>query len=220
MKRLYLILGIVLTAATALAAGESNITIAEAFPGPTSETMPAFVELYNGSGSNVALSGWQLKIYTANGLERVVFPSSAVIPARGFFLVGVAADRDAWASESVKPDIYLALASSLSRTRGAVILAQVNNTVADTAGWGDVPSPYFEGTACTAPGVGSSLERKSGASHDESRGNSYDTDNNRNDFRLRPTPQPQNTSSPREYPAANTEDHAWGRIKAMYYGRR
>ena len=220
MTRLYLLIGLALTAALAAATGEEAITIAEVLPGPTSETAPAFVELYNASGTNVSLDSWRLKVYTANGVEQAILPTGSVIPARGFFLIGWAADRDAWSNDSIKPDVYVDIGHRLARGRGAVVLARSNNAVRDTLGWGDVTTPYFEGTASAAPAAGSSLERKSGANHDESHGNGYDTDNNFNDFRLRPTPQPQNTSSPREYPAANTEDNAWGRIKAMYYGRR
>lgn len=220
MKRLSIFTVLVLTASLAAAAGEDRIKIAEVYPGGMTGGPPAFIELYNASAANVALDNWRVRIYTSAGVEQVTLPAKTTLPARSFLLIGWTADADGWASESAKPDVYVNFSNHPAGARSSVMLVTASNTVCDCLGWGTVPIPYYEGTPCAALESGTSLERKSASAHDEYHGNSYDTGDNLNDFRVRETPQPQNLSSPREYPAANTNDQAWGRIKAMYYGRR
>jgi hypothetical protein len=178
---------------------------------------PPFIEIYNASRSNVSLAGWKLSISTKSGRETVTMPSSAVIPYCGFYLVGREADRKSWSKFSYKPDLYCNLSMDYQTGRGGVILSRANGETRDTVGWGTVPWPFYEGTPHLGVSAGHSLERKSGPNHNEVNGNSYDTGVNLDDLRDRSNPLPQNINSPREYPAANTTDNAWGRIKAMYY---
>lgn len=220
MKRLSIFLVLALTASLTLATAEDRIKIAEVYPGGMTGGPPAFIELYNASTANVSLDNWRVRVYTSGGVEQAIIPSNTSIPTRGFLLIGWTADADGWGSESLKPDIYINFSNHPADARGSVMLITASNTVCDRVGWGTVPIPYYEGTPCAAMEAGTSLERKSGSAHEETHGNSYDTGDNLYDFRVRETPQPQNLNSPREYPSANTNDQAWGRIKAMYYGRR
>jgi len=205
-------------AAWALDAGDS-VNISEVEAAASASAPPVFVELYNAAAMNVALGGWSVRAYTRNGVEAVKLPDDAVIPARGFYLVGRAADADKWSRYSYRPDCYTDYSLEFAPAKGGVLLVRPSGENRDAAGWGAVPTPYFEGTPHSPVGEGHSLERKSGPEHSEIHGNSYDTGNNANDLRERAVPEPQNINSPREYPSANTEDNAWGRIKAMYYGQ-
>ncbi len=221
MMRAFVLILLVISCAAAWAfdAGE-QVFVSEVLPVATSATSPPFVELYNAASTDASLKGWRAYAYTKNGAEHVTLPENAVIPARGFYLIGCADDTEKWATENTRPDFYCALSLAFLSAKGGVYLARETGVTRDAAGWGAVPAPYYEGTAHAAVTDGHSLERKSGPQHDEDRGNSYDTGDNAADLRDRAAPQPQNTQSPREYPSANTEDQAWGRIKAMYYGQR
>lgn len=198
------------------------VFISEVLYDPGSGSFPPFIELYNASKVNVDLTGWRVLIYGKNGLERATLlndMNKVIIPSHGFYLVGRAKDRDAWSKLSYKPDFYCDLSMNFASGEGGVVLERPGGQRRDAVGWGPVRWPYYEGTQHPAVSLGHSLERKSGADHNEVNGNSYDTGDNLNDFRDRAKPQPQNINSPRESPAANTEGNAWGRIKAMYYGQ-
>lgn len=203
------------------AADVESIFLSEIFYRPGGSSPPPFVEIYNASTSNESLKGWRVKIYTSRGTEQDYLPEDAVIPAHGFFLIGRKGDEGKWSNYNYKPDYYSeALSFQFLADRGGVILVKPNGETRDTAGWGTAPAPFYEKTPHETVGEGHSLERKSGPIHQETQGNSYDTDNNYNDLRERSLPEPQNILSPRENPSANTGEQAWGRIKAMYYGQK
>lgn len=195
----------------------SKLFISEVLYDADADSPPPFIEIYNAARDNVSLAGWRLRIATKAGRETVTLPDNAVIPFCGFYLVGREQDRKAWSKFSYKPDFYCTLSMDYQEGMGGVILIRSNGQTRDTVGWGTAPWPFYEGTPHLGVGAGHSLERKSGSNHNEVNGNSLDTGVNLDDFRDRANPQPQNINSPREYPAANTTDNAWGRIKAMYY---
>ena len=199
-----------------------KVFISEVLYDPDVGSPPRFIEFYNASKRNVDLTGWRVRVFTKNGAENVTLNNDqgkVVIPNHGFYLIGREVDRKAWSEFSYKPDLYCGLSMDFLDDRGGIVLTRSSGQVRDTVGWGPVPWPFYEGAPHPGVRPGHSLERKSGRSHNEVNGNSYDTGDNLNDFRERADPQPQNINSPRESPAANTEGNAWGRIKAMYYGQ-
>ncbi|UCH78149.1 MAG: hypothetical protein JSU81_10565 [Candidatus Coatesbacteria bacterium] len=197
------------------------VYISEVLYDAGSNSPPPFIELYYAGkkGDNLDISGWRIRIKVKDTVETVTLPASAKIPGCGFYLIGREADRGTWSSSRFpyKPDFYCTASMDYKPGEGGVQLIRSGGG-ADAVGWGRVIIPFYEEVPHLGVREGHSLERKSGEAHNETKGNSYDTDNNLNDFRDRSSPQPQNIHSPLEYPAASTENDAWGRIKAMYYG--
>jgi hypothetical protein len=215
-----LIISTVLAGASWGADAGDKVYISEVLYEAGTNSPPPFIELYNANrNDNVSLAGWKVRLATKSGAEEVTLPEEAVIPYCGFYLIGRAQDRTAWAKFSYRPDFYCDLSMDYLKGKGGVILFRANGETRDGVGWGAAPWPFYEGTPHLGVAAGHSMERKSGPTHNEINGNSYDTGVNLNDFRDRSNPQPQNIKSYREYPAANTTDNAWGRIKAMYYSR-
>ncbi len=199
-----------------------KVFISEVLYAPDAGSPPPFIEFYNASKTNVDLTGWRVRVFTKHGAEIFALANSqekVIIPNHGFYLIGREQDRAAWSKLSYKPDLYCEISMDFLDDRGGVALIRSNGQTRDTVGWGPAPWPFYEGTPYPGVGPGHSLERKSGPTHNEVNGNSYDTGDNLSDLRERTKPQPQNINSPRESPAANTEGNAWGRIKAMYYGQ-
>ena len=195
-----------------------GIFISEVLYDPGAGYLP-FIELYNAGKNNVELNDWRVRIASKNGVERITLTNSQniVIPGHGFYLIGRTVDKSAWAKASFKPDFYCDLSMDFVEGEGGVILERPGGHKQDVVGWGPVRWPFYEGTQHPGVSRGHSLERKSGMTHSELNGNSYDTGDNMSDLRERSKPQPQNINSPRESPSANTEGNAWGLIKAMYY---
>jgi len=197
------------------------VFISEVLYDAGSTSPPPFIELYYAGkkGDNLDISGWRIRIVTKKGVETATLPASAKIPGCGFYLIGREADKGTWSSSRFpyKPDFYCSLSMDYVDDKGGVQLIRAGGS-SDAVGWGRVILPFYEDVPHLGVREGHSLERKSGETHNETRGNAYDTDNNLNDFRDRSTPQPQNINSPLEYPAASTANDSWSRIKAMYYG--
>ncbi|MBM4380656.1 MAG: lamin tail domain-containing protein, partial [Deltaproteobacteria bacterium] len=171
-----------------------------------------FVELFNPTGADVAVGGWQLEYAAAStgAYNRVLcaFPAGTVLPARSFLLC--ASTGHPVAAGDAAPDFTWTTGlsqGSLGGGGGHVrLVTSAGGTVVDLLGWGTAIVP--EGTATPAPGGGSSLERKAyGASTsasmasgggDADSGNGTDTNDNAADFVVRSAPQPQNAASPAE----------------------
>jgi|GEM_PF-2369133 len=201
---------VIMTAASASA----RIFISEVNYLPDEDSPPAFIELYNSSESNVNLSGWTISTYRDATATITISPGS-IIPAYGFFLVGFYEDESTWKEFSYVPDYFIDLEFE-GDSPGGVVLNDLTSEPVDTLGWGVVPEGYYEGEAFIMVTTGHSIERKSSPSHNELKGNSYDTGDNLNDCRERSSPQPQNIHSSREYPSLNAEEQSIGYIKAMY----
>ncbi|HPP88552.1 MAG TPA: hypothetical protein PLM75_11895, partial [bacterium] len=164
-----------------------------------------FVELYNPTNSKLNLQDVYLKYSaaatqpdtTSSGTQalRRVGPGATMKP-RGYYLFGGSSY-----SGSVSADTTI---GSISATGGHVFIVY-NNVLLDKFGWGT--AQYPEGTAFSSPPVSgeiSTMERKAQASStassmttgsDKLRGNSYDTNNNNNDFVKRTDRNPQNFNS-------------------------
>lgn len=170
-----------------------------------------FVEFYNPTNDPFDLNGHRLvKRIEGSNTDNTLksWTSSAIIPAHGFYL---------WASSD---DGYAALINADASTLDNITIdnsvalrsGQENiGSIIDALSWDSSGTSLKEGTEYSPdPGAGQSLERKAYSTStsltmgpsgsDENKGNSYDSDNNINDFVLRVAPQPQNSSSGTESP--------------------
>ena len=133
------------------------------------ENNSEFVELFNPTGSDIDISGWDL--WDGNGVEAEII--SGVIPAYGHFLVadgGWSTGKDdiTWPPADIEDEM------SLTNSNHGIALRNAADTVIDAFGWGSpgTGEPY-EGTPASNPaGSGYGFERYS----------SQDTDDNSADF--------------------------------------
>ncbi len=198
---------------TAVFAAET-VSISEVLFDPDSDGLK-FIELYNKNQSSQDIDGWVIEVLDED-MDKITLPDDAAIPGYGFYLIGISDDESDWSGETYPPDFYADVNLNYYDDRGAVEL--IDNTLIsqDKLGWGDCSQNYYEGEPCDIPSQGYSLERKSGPIHNEMSGNSYDTDENAENFRDRSNPEPQNITSIPERPQLNVESLSWGYIRAMY----
>lgn len=186
----------------------NHIVISEfATRGPAS-ALDEFVELYNPTDNPISIAGWRIQYKSATGTtwtDNVTIPAGAIIPGRGFFLLG----NSAYAG-TVTPDV--AYSASGFADNGNMRLVDGATTQIDKVGWGTTNDP--EGTATPNHGTtpnGNSIERKARASSTADSlaagglhaqlGNGYDTDNNAADYVVQIRGRnPQNTASAPEPP--------------------
>jgi endonuclease/exonuclease/phosphatase family metal-dependent hydrolase len=170
-----------------------------------------FIELYNPSNSTISLAGWSVQYASATGTTWQVTNLSGSIAAKGFYLVQQAQGTGGTTSLPT-PDAIGTIA--MSGTAGKVALCNTTTALSgsnptgtaiiDLVGFGATANG-FEGAASAAPSNTTSIERKANATSnatsmgvggiDELLGNGQDSNNNLNDFIVRSSPQPQNTSS-------------------------
>ncbi|MBU6414956.1 Ig-like domain-containing protein, partial [Patescibacteria group bacterium] len=199
----------------------ANIKISEVKAGSTNNTGDEFVELYNASDVAVDLSALPLNMYIfdANGGvgagAKPLTYFQSIIPKNGFFLLASQTNY----SGSTPPDaVYTTLSGNTLGSNGGLSIAtssaavNATSSAIDRIGWGNQPLANAEGTRPADLANDQSLERKavSGSTNttmapggiDSTKGNSYDTNNNANDFVLQTGSGifPQNTASPAEFP--------------------
>jgi hypothetical protein len=187
----------------------NHVVISEVIVSPTSD-QGYFVEFYNPTATVKDLGNYQVQTPYIS----LLIPEGTSIAPYSFLLLGQVNDN--WPSSWVQPDFWyedMGIA-----VNSGVRLVSAQDQVIDTVGWGFAPLNFYETTPASPPNAGQSLERKSGVIHDEGAGNGRDTNNNFLDFLKRDTPQPQNSESPPERPAAGAEATGWGMIKAIYAG--
>lgn len=164
-----------------------------------------WIELYNPTNEDVDLSGWQWTYFASTKTDwndptkqkPLVSGNITAIKAYSFFLFRI----DGNVQDADGDTGYVGLPNTLHNEKGTVTIfngTPSNDTLIDAIGWGEVS--LKEGNSAQAPGLGKSLERKSGPIHDENKGNGFDTNDNARDFILRESPQPQNSSSQPESP--------------------
>ncbi|MDQ3263842.1 MAG: lamin tail domain-containing protein [Myxococcota bacterium] len=164
-----------------------------------------FVELYNPHPAAISLSGWKLDYRSTGGSvgRYHEFGAAASIPAHGFYLVGqngFGGTPDERLMRGGSPQTGL----TMSASGGSIILIAPGDAVADQVGWGS-------GAAESAPALAAdgdqSIERKAHAAStaesmtagaDVSAGNGRDSNNNLQDFILRPTRDPQSSGAAAE----------------------
>ncbi|HZI02403.1 MAG TPA: lamin tail domain-containing protein, partial [Archangium sp.] len=171
-----------------------------------------FIELHNPTDSAIPLTGWKIeyKSTTSAAFGALAGLSlSGSIPARGYYLIAQKTNF----TGTVTPD---ATYTTLTSHNGASLrLVDASGAVVDRLAWGTATTTGIEPEVSPAPlidnaSAGSSLERKAyststaatmaaGGAH-ATRGNGTDSNNNANDFVVRPTRQPQNSSSAVEFP--------------------
>ena len=187
-----------------------SIVISEVYPAGSN----GFIELYNRSSYYARLSETVYgRFYSScslstNGAKALQFPSGTkfgvTIPPYRFY-------KAAWSSLLFPLGLDFNLGSPtdpnlplLSRFGGSVSLSCADNT-GDAVAWG-TGSKGGEGTRLATPSSGNSYERKvcsnstsvSMVGAEATSGNSYDSNNNANDFVRRSTPGPQYSKSSAE----------------------
>ncbi len=184
-----------------------HLVISEVQTKGDGETNHDFVEIYNPTDQPINLSDYKssyvkLVKYSSSGGKYSIkswwHSSDVIIPAHGFYL---------WASnKDGNYPSYLGADCNTSFTisdNNAVSLEFPNGTIIDLVGWGSCP--VNESSAFPFnPENNQSLERKAQTTStnetmkiggfDEFLGNGQDTDDNSNDFVLRESSQPQNSS--------------------------
>lgn len=166
-----------------------------------------FVELYNPTATTFDLTGWRLTKKTSSGAteSNLAASLSGTIKPYGFFLIAhpnyqgtVSADKE-----------YSAASSNISTNNTVILYSDAGLTTVDIVGMGT--AVVNEASSSSVPSSNSSIERKASSTStqesmniggsEENKGNSYDSDNNFNDFLERVIPNPQNDSSPAETPS-------------------
>ena len=168
---------------------------------PGAETAHEYVELYNPSGSDIDISGWEIVYKTATGTSwssKATLPAGAVIHSCGYFLVGGSLISTEWTGVTVD---FVADSMGLSGTGGHIGIRDLSSTVIDYVGWGTAASAEGGSPAPDAGSTTASIERISGPAgiNNNGEGNGWDTDVNGNDWVI-VTEAPSNSSSPAECP--------------------
>lgn len=170
-----------------------------------------FVELYNPTSNAINLHGYRLvsRTPTSNSDNPIKSWSTndQIIAAHGYYLWASSSDAnypayilaDTWTQENISDN------GSVAIRYGALNTGQIIDAVC----WG-IGTTIGEGTSFNInPADGQSLERKAfwnstavtmTSGSDLLKGNGFDSENNANDFILRMSSQPQNSTSPTELP--------------------
>jgi hypothetical protein len=170
--------------ANALAPAE-HVVISEVQSASADDAAQEFVELYNPTTETVDLTGWVLEYKSAASADT---PDSWItraelagqLPAHHYHLASTYLNHDS------------DLSSGLAQSGGHIRLLDADGTVIDLVGWGSANSP--EGEAAPAATPGQSLERLPGEFEPDG-GNAYDTQDNRQDFRIRKIAEPQSSAN-------------------------
>ena len=170
------------------AAVEGHLVVSEVMTGGSSAS-DEMIELYNPTANELPLEGLELVYVTASGAtisRRAAWSLGAPgVPAGAHVLVA----NEAGIFAPIADALY---ASGMATTGGSVALRiQGASSAIDAVGWGTAASTWLEGQPAPAAPAGSSLERLPGGPA----GSTTDTDDNRSDFTVRSTPDPQNASS-------------------------
>ncbi|TSC66480.1 MAG: hypothetical protein CEO22_81 [Candidatus Berkelbacteria bacterium Gr01-1014_85] len=161
-----------------------------------------FVELYNPTGTRQSLAGYSLQYQAAgSGLPLTTifnFDSTNSIPAYGYFLLrpngSLQASDQTYSGIIGLGDGTLALVSSTT-----AVSSLSSSSIVDLVGYGT--ATLVEGNAAPSLSGSGSLERLPGANA-SSLGNALDTNDNRADWQLRGTAEPQTSASAGELPQA------------------
>ncbi len=184
-----------------------HIVISEVQIGSAASTTHDFIELYNPTDSPISLDDHRLVRRTSAAVADTSiksFGSNDIVPAKGYYL-WTSNDLASIISADASTSSTLSENTSIALRHGPVDTGDIIDALA----WGTFTgSPLVEGTVFPSnPSTGQSLERKAISTSTESsmtsgsdatRGNGYDSNNNANDFILRTTSQPQNSTSGQE----------------------
>jgi hypothetical protein len=165
-----------------------HVVISEVYYDPLNETCSEFVELYNPKNEDVNISDWG--IATPTSPNDATIPSNSFIKSYGFYLITdgcwyTGRDNSTWSGFDHNETI------TLRNDDGWIILKNNLGTTVDKVGWGNATN--YEGNQTVDVDQSKSLERKPGYLNSTT-GNGRDSDNNLEDFIIRDTPEPQNSS--------------------------
>gem|GEM_PF-990986 len=187
----------------------SNVVISEIQTNGdgTSAADDEFIELYNPTNSSVAIGSWSIQVRggASSTFTKRNFPSGASIPAHGYYLIVTSSGYNGSTSGDLSQGTFTlsATGATVALVNGQTTLSTgTESSIVDKVAYGTGTTLSPESSATSAPAANGSIERKPGAS-DSTNGNGEDTDNNANDFALRSTSEPQNSSSAIE-PSSST----------------
>jgi len=178
-----------------------------------------FIELYNPTNADIDMTGWHWCYFSStrdwnDPLRDKTFLEGATIPAHGFYLIATTADEFPDADWNFDYSTHL-----LSNSAGSIGIfpwdpnektaEEAKNGRIDAVGYGSVDH-VKENSEAEVPSAAQSIERKAQSTStaetmgpggaDDVRGNGYDSNDNSQDFVLRDSPEPQNSSSASETP--------------------
>lgn len=195
-----------------------DVVISEIQIAGATDPADEFIELYNPTSLPIDLSSSSIQYISGaaesfNQIKKKNFEPGMQIPARGYFLIarGLDASGDDGYRGTIAPDLSMRTFSmSGADTGGAVFIVEGHTAITsvsdahsiDHVAYGTAQQ-YAETAPTPLPQTGSSIERAAsnagtcvhaiGAG--EFMGNACDSDNNHDDFAVRPVPRPQNTQS-------------------------
>lgn len=196
------IVGFLLFPRPGLFAATDHIVISE-IQGAGATPSDEFIELYNPTSLPIVMTNWKIKKASSGGTLTTLSTFSGILPAQGFFLIA-----NNGYTLTITPDIQYA---STMGDNNTIYLVDDSGLTIDRVGMGIAFDP--EGLSVAQPPASQSIERKAFASStdismttgdDVVSGNGFDTDDNNNDFILRSTSDPQNSTSSPESPPTPT----------------
>lgn len=214
----------ILLAPAAFAA--STVRISQVYGGNGNTYNQDYVELFNSSGSPVDISGWSLQYGSATGTTNLgactncltVFPSGSIIPACGYYLIGLALSTTAGAALPVTPDLNIAPASAnnLSSTNGKIALKADGTTTACSPQTAFVDLVGYGSANCSEGAAAGVLTGTQGLVRNND--GMDDSDVNSADLTVVTAPVPRNSASPINplCTPVSVEQNSWSNVKVRY----
>ncbi|MDP4038750.1 MAG: lamin tail domain-containing protein [bacterium] len=156
-------------------AAESGILFSEVSMGSSTNASDEFIELFNSSGSDIDLSGWQISYKSATGTtwyKKAVIENGKVLAPNSYYLAATLVEADT------------KMSSGLSQTGGNIRITDTKGNIADQLAWGNGDKPLIQ--SALAPIAGESLQRI----YNTNGLGLQNTVNNFNDFEISSLPTP------------------------------
>lgn len=123
-------------------ASGNNIIFSEISMGTNANASDEFIELYNSSGSDIDISGWQISYKSATGTtwtKKALIDNGKIIPANNYFFLASVIDSD---NE---------MTSGLAQSGGNIRITDKNNNVVDQFAWGNGDKPLVKSAPACQP---------------------------------------------------------------------
>ena len=205
-RRVYAVLSLVLVMSASVAAALSpGLAAAAAWPASTGlllaevvtgglSASDEYVEIANAGPLAADLGDCELIYITASGAtttRKALFSAPLLLAPGQHLLVANAAGIYGPMADATYSGGLAADGGALALRIGGGSAIDTEGSVIDSVGWGTAANQYVEGNVAPAPPAKSSLERRPGGPE----GNTVDTNDNRSDWFLQPSPIPQSLSS-------------------------